>query len=274
MKQLQPHCFWAPLPELPAKPLYILWSDICTLLNDSVAVAYANLKTVLERIWFLYFMDLSEILHQGNAFDRRDVPNAHRAHRISFLLCFVLTVIAHPATQRTCSSTSADPKICSLQVDSDFLLIGLFLSFVTAISRELYSRRVEYLEKRREELMVRLYELERRYNVWPLPFTRPVIVHMMQFDKHKMKVIETSSYMLLATMVLGAVHIGFVTQALLRVMIIHRSYAVLPNVLRLILVVNWCTLLDYMVRLPVFVRFQFLYCTTHFPPTTAPVIAA
>lgn len=44
--------------------------------------------------------------------------------------------------------------------------------------------------------------------------------------------------------------------------------------LRLTLLLDWFTITDYLLRLPVFVRFQFLYCTTHFPPTSAPLIAA
>ena len=52
------------------------------------------------------------------------------------------------------------------------------------VVRELYVVRISQLEKQRDELFERLHRLERRYNMWPLPLTRPAIILMLQFDYH------------------------------------------------------------------------------------------
>lgn len=77
----------------------------------------------------------------------------------------------------------ANPVLKSL--DITFLLLSLLLSTITAGIRQAYVWRTKALEVEHARLLRRYKNLERRFNVWPLPATRQVSALLNKFETHK-----------------------------------------------------------------------------------------
>ena len=239
----------------------------------------------LTRIHYCYFASLEPFARNPRVrLAPHEIPNAFIGYHLTFgIQCLLLAVAivlqcSRLAWSRSWPYTSLREDEHSFQTTLEstcvfMALFSLWVSYLQAALRALYTTRMQALDQHRDRLLSRFTEFELQAgNQWPPPLSPVFVEHLVQFDQHKTRVVEQSGYMMLTLLVTGAAHIGHSMQSLLSIPapldVAHLSWLLVAT-LALLRAALWITLLDYASRLPILLRFQWLYCTTHFEPSTA-----